>query len=258
MFCWKWSKMPNSKITHSKIKKTNFQIQKKIKFQNPKSINRRSWLACGWQGDGANENKNRHKSRPKRESPPLAHQARASDFSGCGWPDWYYLHSFLYRSYWHTGIVQYLIFSSGRPLPRPNDHHGIPPARHVKIVYPQMMQWVSVLGMLFIAFFPLTLPAAVYGQWSVWSRPAWKTPWRTWRELDVWNSVARNHSADHVAHPQEAPLWGWVAQTGCLHLPQHRQREDIVLVGCAGPALPRRTEENRDLPKQAVAWNFHK
>ena len=28
----------------------------------------------------------------------------------------------------------------------------------------------------------------------------------TRRELDVWNSVARNHSADHVAHPQEAPL----------------------------------------------------
>ena len=42
----------------------------------------------------------------------------------------------------------------------------------------------------------------------------------TRRELDVWNSVARNHSADHVAHPQEAPLWRWVAQSGSLHLPQ--------------------------------------
>ena len=99
VFCWKWSKMPNSKITHSKIKKTNFQIQKKIKFQNPKSINRRSWLACGWQGDVAGR---RGKRKQKQTQKPPQAREPAAGTPGPGlrflrmWVGWLILFTFIF------------------------------------------------------------------------------------------------------------------------------------------------------------------
>ena len=60
----------------------------------------------------------------------------------------------------------------------------------------------------------MALPLHLFLWLCQWQCMDDETYWRMWRQRMFGIQWPENHSADHVAHPQEAPLWRWVAQSG--------------------------------------------